>query len=644
MQRPDDDLALGETLAAPARPSSRPSAPGVIDWAEERYERLELLGRGGMGEVELLRDRRIGRDIARKRMHRDLDGSVDGLGATRFLREATVQGRLEHPSIVPVYDLGREAGGTYFTMKRIRGETLSELLARGLVEDESQRASLAGGPRRWARRGVLGAFVQVSRAVHFAHTRGVVHRDLKPANIMLGEFGEVYVLDWGLAKTLEDPGANAPIVNVAAEGGRLTREPPNPYGESVAPRTGNANATEAGTFLGTLGYMAPEQVIDAARVDARADVYALGTILFEIFADRPLHERISPTQLLADTLTPVDVRARLADRAPPEIERLLVAALSLEPGGRPADAGAVADVVQRYLDGDRDLALRRSLGEAHRARAETLAKSAVDPQRAMESALADRREALAEVGRALALDPQSGESLRVLISLLETPPREVPAEVKSAISVRETENRAVLAWRGALTWLAALAVVPAMALMGVRSWWAIGALTLLAAAGAAHAARMTKRQGQGIPLSAMLSGAVFVAFFSLIFGPLWLGMLAALACLVPWLTVGAPSQRWHAIGLASGGVVIPLALQLAGVIPSQYAIRDGALVISPLLLDFAPLPTFVFLGAVCALAIIVVAQFATTFRDEVDRSERSLRLLAWQLRQLAPAREAKTAE
>jgi serine/threonine-protein kinase len=463
-----------------------------------------------------------------------------------------------------------------------------------------------------------------------------------------GDFGEVYVLDWGLAKTLDDPSVAAPIVDVANEGGRLTREPANPYAASVAEAVAKAgqNATEAGTFLGTLGYVAPEQVVDAARVDARADVYALGTILFEILAGEPLHPRASVQHLIGATLSPVDVKARLeaagaAERVPPEPVSLLSRALAFDRDERPADAGVMADGVQQYLDGNRDLALRRSLAEEHRARAAALVEAASAAEAAGRGGLAERKRALAEVGRALAFDPGDAESVRVLVSLLETPPREVPDEVSRAIDARESDSRAVLAWRGALSWLAALAVVPAMALMGVRSWPAVGVLALLALAGAAHAARSTRRRDAGIPLSAMLSGAVFVAGFSLIFGPLWLGTLAAIACLVPWLTVGSASQRPQAIALASAGVAIPLVLELAGVLPAQYAIVEGALVVRPLLLDFAPAPTFVFLGAVCVLAIVVVAQFAASFRDEVDRSETRLRLLVWQLRQLAPSRDSK---
>jgi len=634
-----DVFAVAETEAA-APESPVPEGLGAaaelaIDWSDARYERLELLGRGGMGEVELLRDKRIGREIARKRMHPDLERDAGGIAMLRFLREATVQGRLEHPSIVPVYDLDRGPDGTTFTMKRIRGETLAAVLARGLVRDEVRLGRTTKpttvGPRRWTLRAVLGALVQVARAVHFAHTRAVVHRDLKPANVMLGEFGEVYVLDWGLAKTLDGPLAAGDAA------GRVTQPPIDPYAASTPPTASSVDAaTQAGSFLGTLGYTAPEQIVNAAGVDARADVYALGAILFEVLAGEPLHPRINAAQLLGATLSEIDVPGRLGERAPPELVAVVSSAVSLSPAARPDDAGAIADALQSYLDGDRDLALRRALAKEHRDRAAQLAERASAARG--EAILRERKEALSEVGRALALDPGDQSSMRMLVTLLETPPAEVPVEVRSALSSRESQNRAALASRGAVSWLAALAMVPALALMGVRSWVALVVLAAVAAAGALHAARASKKVETVIPLTAMFSGAVFIAAFSTIFGPLWLGVMAAVTCLVPWLTVGAASQRLHAIGFAVAGVAAPPALQLLGVLPQQYAIRDGALIVTPLLLDFAPGPTFAVLGLTSLLALLIVAQFATSFRDEVDRSETSLRLLAWQLRQLAPER------
>jgi serine/threonine-protein kinase len=153
---------------------------------EERYEHRALLGEGGMGAVDLFQDRAIGREVAIKRIRPE--ASSPGALA-RFVREARVQGQLEHPAIVPVHDLAENSEGTaFFTMKRVRGASLDDILDALATDAPDARA-------RYGRRKLLTAFATVCLAVDFAHSRGVLHRDLKPANVMLGDFGEVYVLD-----------------------------------------------------------------------------------------------------------------------------------------------------------------------------------------------------------------------------------------------------------------------------------------------------------------------------------------------------------------------------------------------------------------------------------------------------------------
>src|SRR5436190_2066281 len=193
---------------------------------------LSPIGRGGMGEVHLCRDRGIGRDVALKIARSTLVEE----SRRRFAREALLQARLEHPSFVPVYDVGaRDDGEIYFTMRRIRGRTLRAMLGEGTLH------------------GALVAFRQLALAVDYAHSRGVVHRDIKPDNVMLGDFGEVYLLDWGVAKIAEEPELDA------------------------APFATDAVETQQGSLLGTLGYMPPEQLRGQhATLDGRADVYALG--------------------------------------------------------------------------------------------------------------------------------------------------------------------------------------------------------------------------------------------------------------------------------------------------------------------------------------------------------------------------------
>src|SRR3990172_448376 len=291
------DLAHAATItpAAPVSPASPPPAavePGDTSLADEgyaaRYDAHRSLGQGGMGQVTASRDARIGREVAVKVVHPELAARADV--RARFLREARIQGQIEHPCIVPVYDLGlRPDGLPFFTMKRVRGQTLADIL-RGLRAGDPDLAA------KYGRRKLLTAFASVGLAVGFAHERGVVHRDLKPGNVMLGDFGEVYVLDWGLAKLAADATAAAAIAPAAPLSG-----------------SGSGDVTGIGQILGTPGYMAPEQIRGDA-VDARADVYALGAILFEILTLEPLHAKGGGRDLLQATLAGADARAQA--RAP----------------------------------------------------------------------------------------------------------------------------------------------------------------------------------------------------------------------------------------------------------------------------------------------------------------------------------------
>lgn len=213
-----------------------------------RYEVLDRIGEGGMGVVYLARDRELGREVALKVL-RTPEPSADE--RERILREARILAGLEHPGIVPVHEVGvLPDGRVFYTMKRVRGERLDECARRG-----SSRLEL------------LRAFRQVCHAVAFAHAAGVIHRDLKPQNIMIGAFGEVLVLDWGVAKLRRQS-----VALSSTHVGGVT-----------------ADTTASGAVVGTPGYMAPEQLAGRGdAVDERADVYGLGGILaFLLTAEHP---------------------------------------------------------------------------------------------------------------------------------------------------------------------------------------------------------------------------------------------------------------------------------------------------------------------------------------------------------------------
>ncbi len=202
------------------------------DVSGTRYELVEIVGRGGMGSVWRARDLLLERDVALKVLDEPDEHLARELGA-RLVQEAKVLARLEHPGIVPVHDVGVLADGRAFTcMKLVRGKRLDELLRTALSESER-----------------LAIFARIAESVAFAHSFGVLHLDLKPANVMVGEFGEVLVLDWGLARTLR---ATLPSVLIRA---------------------------------GTEGFMSPEQQRGEINVDARSDVFALGRLLAELHVD-----------------------------------------------------------------------------------------------------------------------------------------------------------------------------------------------------------------------------------------------------------------------------------------------------------------------------------------------------------------------
>ena len=240
----------------------------------ERYDDLGLLGRGAMGEVRRVRDRKLGRTLAMKTIHAAALPRKDLLA--RFLEEAQATAQLQHPGIIPVYDLGiLPDGRLWFTMKEITGTTYSRVVSDVHRASRTTWETTASG---WSLRRLIDALRQICEAMGYAHSRGVVHRDLKPSNIMVGQHGEVMVLDWGLAKLV---GRNAPPAV----------EPDfAPEYESVASNRSAERAfqTRIGQVAGTPAYMPPEQArgqID--QISPRSDVYALGAILYAVLSGRP---------------------------------------------------------------------------------------------------------------------------------------------------------------------------------------------------------------------------------------------------------------------------------------------------------------------------------------------------------------------
>ncbi|HTR55664.1 MAG TPA: serine/threonine-protein kinase [Kofleriaceae bacterium] len=551
------------------------------------YEIGELLGEGGMGEVLLARDARIGRDVAIKRMRHASPGDD---AVARFLREAKIQARLDHPAIVPVHDLGSDSEGRpYFTMKRIPSATLHDELAREGV----------------SRKRLLRAFVDVCLAVEFAHARGYVHRDLKPSNISLGEYGEVYVLDWGVARAIGDAAGSDPA-----------------GGPDIATLEG---ATQVGALLGTPGYMAPEQA-RGETVGTPADVYALGCMLFEILAREPLHPR-GGNAAIASTLTqPVQSPAarRLDAGVPPELDAVCIAALAAEPDKRPR-ARELADRVQHYLDGDRDTEHRRELAAAELAAARTAL--ATD---------GDRAEAIRRAGRALVLDPEAPEAATLVLKLLVERPVELPPDLERDLEAHGAELGIQTARTAAQATLGYLAFVPLMLWMGVRNWVAFGAMCAAGIVLYLHS-RRAMRTGRLVPAIPLALNAFMMVLLSRLFSP-FVFVPAVIAIFAA--TIMSQSSRWKrpafVLAISIGSLLLPIALEMIGVLGRTWSFDHGRLVIESTVADLGGPATIVLLVVGNVAVIVVNSLFARSMAQTRDLALRQVEIQAWHLRKLLP--------
>jgi serine/threonine-protein kinase len=544
----------------------------------------DVIGRGGMGEVVTAHDRRIGRDVAVKRMRGAHPSDAD---VNRFLREARIQARLDHPAIVPVHELGvGDDNRPYFTMKRLAGVTLGERLREDVP---LQR--------------LLRTFGDICLAIAFAHERGVIHRDLKPANIMLGDYGEVYVIDWGIARVLGESQVAAAVGNID---------------------TLSDGATQS--ILGTPGYMAPEQ-IRGGEVTPAADVYALGAILFEVLAREPLHER--GTGAIASTLA--FPQHSPAERAPgrdipPELDEVCVAALAPEPGDRPS-ARELGERIEKYLDGDRDVERRRELAKEQLALAQTAVDSGDPEQRAT---------AVRCAGRALALDPQSTDAARMVTSLIVKPPAKRPTGLDAVLDADERDagyrrNRTT-AW----SLVGIMSVSVFLPWMHIRSWTTLGLIALTVVSVTVWMFATSKRAPLSMVRTVTVAFVLALAFTRIAGAFMLTPIMIAGSTLA---LTGNPTVRKRPVILwlwLAAVIVTPYVLEATHVFaPSMTQIGTNICVESAVFVG-QPGSDMLVLALGNVVLLVTMANYALRLNRQVMDARADLKTQAWHLEQLLP--------
>lgn len=327
------DTTAARTTVLPRRRSKQ--APGAPE-LRPRFDRVRVLGQGGMGEVELARDNDIRRTVAVKRLRADVQ-SEEALH--RFADEVRIVGQLEHPAIVPVYDVGRdEVGQVYLVMKHLNGETMEDIIDKLRAKDPAYVEKYTHEYR-------MRLFLSVLDAIRYAHARGVIHRDLKPANIMIGPYGEVTVLDWGIAKPISKKSPDA-----ANDAGPLERT-------LVEPHSRVGDVTQFGSLAGTPLYMSPEQAAGRNdELDERSDVYSLCVLLYEwLSLEHPLSHKKTVSEVLAAIISEDYTTSHLFEHSggmPMEYLRVIRNGLVRDRDLRPQSVADLENEIQRVLDGN----------------------------------------------------------------------------------------------------------------------------------------------------------------------------------------------------------------------------------------------------------------------------------------------------
>lgn len=585
----EDEKTIGRFSSVPEATILTDSSPSDTSNLSlpERYGDSMLLDEGGMGHVLLARDRSMGRDVAVKRLRSEYAVREDL--RIRFLREAEVQGGLEHPGVVPIYDVGHAPDGApFFAMKRLQGQTLHAILNSVAAGDPVAAA-------RFPLRRRIEIFENVCQTLLFAHHSGVVHRDIKPANIMVGEFGEVYLLDWGIAKIMSQP--------------TVTQQ------------------TRTGEQMGTPGYMAPEQAIGSLDVDEGADVYSLGVVLFELLTLQPLFSGDPDTKI---RLTLQDVSDSPAERSPlldipSALDALCREAIIFDPKERLANVREMHARILGWLDGERTAIERARLAQVHTARATQL--EGVDPAAA-----------LRELSAALAIDPGDRDAMAGLLRLLAAPNEATP-EAEAALAARATDN---LVRSVGKTYWAYAAYMPCLVfiyLAGIRSMPLFAVLVATLALTAVTGALVRWRPSNSTLAVASGFGFAVLAMISTLAGPFSMatGIVVGNGASLILATRATRGQRWVLVLASAVALGLPYILAVLGLSPMPYRIDAGVLITEPVMANFDPIWTMATATLATAVSVSATYHLVGQAVDRLKKAEREAFLRAWRLGKLLPA-------
>jgi eukaryotic-like serine/threonine-protein kinase len=599
-----DPVELGDlgvaTIVGTDPPAFGPEREEIEGELVKRYKLRGLLGKGGMGEVVSARDEQIGRTVAIKRLRAETPPKH---AVARFMREARIQGRLAHPAIVPVFDVQYDdKGQPFFVMRQVSGLTLAEVIRR-LARGDQDAA------KQFSRQRLLRAFAEVCLAIEFAHTRGIVHRDLKPANIVLGDFGETYVLDWGIAHVMKSGQKRGDFADI---------------------HTFETSIMVDGMILGSPGYMSPEQIRVDPELDGRSDVYALGCILFELLALAPLHE----TGIAGIALALTGVDARLSVRAPdkdvpPELETIVITAVHQERAHRHQTARELGDAVVRYLDGDRDIVLRQKLAAAELAKAQ----AALDHG----NTVTERKVAMRAAARALALDPGKGAPADLVARLMLEPPREVPPEVEA--EVERVDDDALFNARKLITQaaIAYLAFVPILYVAGFRSPFFLATMTVIAGAMMLLSLVLTRDQVKLIAYTGLVGNCLMTMLFSWAATPFLIAPSLGVITAMSLATHPRVARGWFLALCVCTAVLTPLALEWADVLPQSTFVSGATLTLHTPAAAGLDQSTTMLTLVMYVISLLSMSVFLTKFLTRDRRAaQRQVQIQAWQLRQLVP--------